>query len=196
MRLSSPKPLRRPGISGRDMNFNHCRRKAARRTSSRIAEWTLGGACSVFIACLVVTITVRAQPLAAGRPAQESTDKPTQAFRKICSDCHEPDRIVATRRSKSGWEEVVDKMVTKGAIGTDNEFDLVMQYLLVHYGTVNVNRAPAEEIVVVLSISQKDADAIVSYRKANGNFQDFDGLAKVPGIDTKPLALARDAITF
>ncbi|MBW8868292.1 MAG: helix-hairpin-helix domain-containing protein, partial [Acidobacteria bacterium] len=37
---------------------------------------------------------------------------------------------------------------------------------------------------------------IAEYRKANGEFKDFDGLSKVPGIDLEKLKQGRDAISF
>ena len=33
-------------------------------------------------------------------------------------------------------------------------------------------------------------------RKANGDFKDFEGLCKVPGIDTEKLKQGRDAVSF
>jgi competence ComEA-like helix-hairpin-helix protein len=121
-----------------------------------------------------------------------SQDKPTQAFYRLCSDCHDADRIVANRRSRAGWEEVLAKMVDKGAVGSDQDFELVLYYLLSHYGQVNVNRSPAEEIQVVLGLSQKDVDAISAYRKANGDIKDFESLLKVPGIDADKLDKLKD----
>jgi competence ComEA-like helix-hairpin-helix protein len=61
---------------------------------------------------------------------------------------------------------------------------------------VNVNRAVAQDIAVVLGLSEKDADAVVAYRKANGDFADFDALCKVPGIDSEKLKQAREAASF
>ena len=51
-------------------------------------------------------------------------------------------------------------------------------------------------MVTVLAITQKDADTIAEYRKANGEIKDFDTLVKVPGIDLDKLNKARDAISF
>ena len=61
---------------------------------------------------------------------------------------------------------------------------------------MNVNRAQSRDIVAVLSLTEKDADAIAEYRKANGEFKDFDALCKVPGIDLEKLKQGRDAIAF
>jgi competence protein ComEA len=84
----------------------------------------------------------------------------------------------------------------EGAKGTDDEFATVFDYLLLHYGRVNVNRAPAREITAVLGVTAKDADAIVAYRGAHGDFQDFDSLIKVPGINVEKLKQGRDAVSF
>jgi competence ComEA-like helix-hairpin-helix protein len=64
------------------------------------------------------------------------------------------------------------------------------------YGRVDVNRASPEDLVEVLNIPEKLAAAIVAYRKEHGRFEDFDALAKVPGIDREQLETKRDAITF
>jgi competence protein ComEA len=126
-------------------------------------------------------------------PIQSSSqDKPTQAFFRLCSDCHDADRIVSNRRTRAGWEEVLAKMVDKGATGSDQDFELVLYYLLSHYGQVNVNKSPAEEIQVVLGLTQKDVDAIAAYRKANGDIKDFDALLKVPGIDADKIDKLKD----
>jgi competence protein ComEA len=87
-------------------------------------------------------------------------------------------------------------MVSKGAAGSDDDFALVEKYLLRHYGRVNVNRAPADDLVSVLGVSDKDAATIVQYRKDHGDFKDFESLTKVPGIDSSQLDQAKDAITF
>jgi DNA uptake protein ComE-like DNA-binding protein len=36
----------------------------------------------------------------------------------------------------------------------------------------------------------------VAYRKANGNFADFDALLKVPDVDAKKLEAHREAVSF
>ena len=65
-----------------------------------------------------------------------------------------------------------------------------------HYGKVYINTATLDEITTSLGLSAKDAGAIVAHRKANGPFQDFEGVKKVPGIDVKTLEEHRDAVAF
>ena len=131
-----------------------------------------------------------------GAQAQDQNDAPASAFRRVCSSCHDADRILATRRTRTQWEEVIEKMIDRGAEGTSDDFTTAEEYLLRVSGRVNVNRAASKDMVIVLGITQKDADAIAEYRKANGEFKDFDALCKVPGIDLEKLKQGRDAISF
>jgi competence protein ComEA len=153
----------------------------------------LPASCAIFATVFLARMTAGAAPAS---PSSQSQDRPTQAFYRLCSDCHDADRIVSNRRSRAGWEEVLDKMVGKGAVGSDQDFELVLYYLLSHYGMVNVNRSPAEEIAVVLGLEAKGSEAIVTYRKTNGEIKDFDALLKVPGVDAEKLKQNREAILF
>jgi competence protein ComEA len=132
--------------------------------------------------------------VAAGR--QEPEDHAAVAFKRVCATCHDAERILSARRTRTQWEEVIDKMIERGAAGTDEDFTAAEQYLLRVSGRVNVNRALSTDIVDVLGLTQKDADAILEYRKSNGEFKDFDELCKVPGIDLEKLKQGRDAVSF
>ncbi len=133
---------------------------------------------------------------AIGARAQDQDDAPAAAFRRVCSNCHDAERILSTRRTRTQWEEVIEKMIDRGAEGTSDDFTTAEEYLLRVSGRVNVNRASSKDMVTVLGITQKDAEAVAEYRKANGEFKDFDSLAKVPGIDLEKLNKGRDAISF
>ena len=119
-----------------------------------------------------------------------------EAFTKLCATCHRPETVVASRRSRSQWEDTLEKMIAKGAKGSDDEFLLVLDYLIALYGRVNVNNATASEIVEIVGIPREQAEGIVKHRRASGRFEDFEGLTKVPGVDTKQLEKMRDAISF
>ncbi|MDQ3212451.1 MAG: helix-hairpin-helix domain-containing protein [Acidobacteriota bacterium] len=126
----------------------------------------------------------------------QADDKNAAIYTRVCSTCHEPERILSNRRTRDQWGEVIDKMVERGAQGSDEDFDAVLEYLMSHYGRVNVNRAAPEDLGAVLKLSEKDAQAIVAYRSENGPFADFEALTKVPGIDVEVLAKNRDAVSF
>jgi len=134
---------------------------------------------------------------AAQQPAASAESDPAhELFIQTCNRCHDAARITALRRTKTEWEEVINKMIEKGAMGTEKDFETVYDFLLRNFGKVDVNRAPAEELIMVLALPAKDAEAIVAYRKANGSFADYEAVAKVPGIDVKKLEAHKDALTF
>ena len=158
----------------------------------------------VCLACSVVLASSRQQsaapPQAAGQQngvATEAANDPVAAlFAQMCNKCHDGARITAMRRSSTEWEEVLNKMIERGATGSEKEFETVYDYLLRYFGKLYINNATSTEIVTILALSKKDADAIVDYRKANGSFADFDAVKKVPGIDLKKLEERKDAVAF
>jgi competence ComEA-like helix-hairpin-helix protein len=123
-----------------------------------------------------------------------STDPGAATFRTVCVMCHPPDRIVGTRRTAFEWEEIIEKMLTKGAKGTDQELQTVFLFLVQRYGKVNINTAPADEIATVLSVPSERGEAIVQYRSGHGKFTDVDSVRKVPGLEDVKLEL--DAFIF
>jgi competence ComEA-like helix-hairpin-helix protein len=145
-------------------------------------------------AALLMLVAVAA--VAASARAQDPEDASAGAFQRVCSSCHDAQRILATRRTKTQWEEIIGKMIDRGATGTDEDFTAAEEYLLRISGRVNVNRAAAADMAKVLGIPEKQATAIIDYRKANGDFADFDALCKVPGIDVEKLKTEQDAISF
>jgi competence protein ComEA len=53
---------------------------------------------------------------------------------KICTDCHGADQIVAKRRTKEEWDDVISDMIQKGAEGKGDEFDAIVAYLVKNFG--------------------------------------------------------------
>jgi len=123
-------------------------------------------------------------------------DPDTPLFMRLCNDCHDTNQIVSRRRTRAEWEDIITKMVEQGLDGSAKDLETVFAYLNRNYGKVFINRASADEIVAVLTVTQKDADAIVAFRKSSGSFADFDAVRKVPGIDLKKLEDRKDAIAF
>jgi competence protein ComEA len=117
-----------------------------------------------------------------------------------CGSCHGLDVVVAQHATKDGWASIVDYMVSRGASGTPAELQTIVDYLAKNFPPlptiVNVNKATAMDMETQLGIAAKDAEAIVTYRMANGDFKDFDGLTKVPGIDVATLTAKKDSIVF
>lgn len=164
-----------------------------RREQGESRARRLGARCSLVSAAIVFAWCIGA-PAAI---AQDSPDDPgAQEFQAVCSKCHPPDRIVAARRTKTEWEETLEKMAKLGAPITDDNYDILMSFLVHHHGKVNVNRSAPADIADVVGLTEDEAQTIVKYREENGPFVDFESLVKIPGVDAKKLEKNRDALTF
>lgn len=53
---------------------------------------------------------------------------------KICVDCHGPEQIIAKKRTKDEWDDVISQMVQMGATGKDEEMDAIVAYLTKNFG--------------------------------------------------------------
>ncbi len=115
---------------------------------------------------------------------------------KICAKCHDLEGIVRARNTREGWEMVVDEMIARGAEGTDQEIDQIVDYLATHFAKVNVNKATADELIEALAVSKETASAIVAYREKNGPFKEWNDLQKVPGLDLKKIEDKKGRIVF
>ncbi len=108
--------------------------------------------------------------------------------------------MVAQHATKDGWSSIVDYMVSRGASGTPEEIQTIVEYLAKNFpaaaAKTNVNKATSMDLQTKLELTAKDADAIVKYRTDHGNFKDFDSLAKVPGVDAAKLTAKKDGIVF
>lgn len=56
-----------------------------------------------------------------------------ETVQKICSGCHAPQIVLGHRDTKEGWAQIVSNMVEKGANGTDEEFNTIIDYLAAHF---------------------------------------------------------------
>jgi alcohol dehydrogenase (cytochrome c) len=76
---------------------------------------------------------VSATAVAFGEQRARDARQPT--FERMCSGCHEPDRVASVRESAAGWTRIVNDMVARGATGTPAEIREVISYLADHFGT-------------------------------------------------------------
>jgi competence ComEA-like helix-hairpin-helix protein len=152
---------------------------------------------AIISALLVAALNAVSQDPQKPDPKSPDDLKAEDTFTRNCVKCHPADRINGTRRTRTQWEEVMTTMQTaRGAVIPDEDWDVIMNYLVKQHGRVNVNRATVDDLVEVLGITPEKADAIVKYRKEHGDFADYDGFAKVPGLDLEKLEKKRDAISF
>jgi competence protein ComEA len=134
--------------------------------------------------------------------AQQLPDGPGKAETvKLCSQCHEIERSVSLKQGREGWQGTIDKMITMGAKGTNQEWAAVLDYLAKNYAAdevpkLNVNQATAIELESGLSLKRSEAAAVIRYREKNGNFKSIEELKKVPGIDTAKIEAKKDRLSF
>ncbi|MFN7933424.1 MAG: helix-hairpin-helix domain-containing protein [Bryobacteraceae bacterium] len=134
--------------------------------------------------------------------AQVLPDGPGKAeTERLCKGCHELARSVSLRQDRGGWETTMKKMVAMGIKGSEQEFTLVLEYLVKNYPAedvppLNVNKASAIELESRLSLRRSQASAIIKYRSENGNFKSIDDLKKVPGIDPDKIEAKKDRVVF
>src|SRR6478735_2440968 len=103
-------------------------------------------AATALLTVLVTAISLAAQAPAAPAPAQAAgapaaggqfvlaTGPGVDVFQRVCVLCHTPDRVVANRKTRTEWEEVIDKMITRGAQVNDDNYGTIEDYLLHNYG--------------------------------------------------------------
>src|SRR5262249_13794239 len=119
-----------------------------------------------FPAALGLAILAAALPLSAQDKLPEGAGK--ASLLKACHGCHPPDIPAAKRHTREEWEHVVVDMINAGAAGTDDEFSDIVEYLTKYFPKfINVNQADAATLSSALSITPKEAGAIVAYREKN-----------------------------
>ena len=81
-----------------------------------------------------------------------------------CIGCHALSTSLEDRRTRSGWQDVVEEMAGLGADMSDDDIKTAVAYLWRFFGRVNVNRASQKDIQRIAGLSSKEAAAIVKYR--------------------------------
>jgi recombinational DNA repair ATPase RecF len=132
-------------------------------------------------------------PLAAGAAGAEgggSLVREYHSLQMVCTRCHGLELVRDTPRSYGEWHDTVQAMVDRGATGTNQQFEDVMDYLHRALTTININSADADELEIVLDVPAPVAQAIIK-RRAQRQFTSLAELESVPG--THAAALRKKA---
>jgi competence ComEA-like helix-hairpin-helix protein len=146
------------------------------------------------LAILLTAAAIFVAPLAAQNELPEGPGR--EALKRVCTSCHEIDTVTGARYTRIGWRQNVDEMVSRGAEGSEKDLDAIVEYLVAHYGKLNVNTASAKELGATLGLTEQEARAIVAYRERNGDYKDFEQLKKTPGVSQEKLQAKRAQIAF
>ncbi len=118
---------------------------------------------------------------------------------RVCGACHEAQRSASVRLTREGWQEVISKMVSLGAKGTDEELAQVLEYLATNFKgealrPLNLNKATAVELESVAGLLRREAAAWIAHRTKVGPCKSLDDFKKVPGVPYKKIADRRDRL--
>jgi competence protein ComEA len=118
---------------------------------------------------------------------------------RVCGACHSPERSAAVRLTRRGWQDVMGKMVSLGAKGSDEELTAVLDYLSANFKgdapkPVNMNTAPAIDLESVAGLLRKEAAALIAYRTRHGPCKTLEDLKKIPGVDFRKIERRRDRL--
>lgn len=118
---------------------------------------------------------------------------------KACVTCHDPQRAASVRLTRDGWYDVVANMATRGMKATDEEKEIIVEYLATNFlgeapRPININTAEPLDFEMVLGMLRREAAAIIAYRDLNGPFKEVGDLKKVKGIDYKKVEAGKDRI--
>src|SRR5215831_9191178 len=89
------------------------------KRKSNLIKMSLAMTVTVFVLMNANTRAAR-QDLPEGKGAELARDK--------CVICHEADVIVAQRLSRQGWTREVEKMIRWGAVASDSEKEVLVDY--------------------------------------------------------------------
>lgn len=143
-----------------------------------------------------------------GAAAQTSAPPPSllpdapgkQVVVQKCTQCHGPEMFALSRKTSDDWDQVITKMTSNGLVISDEEYDIIMDYLTKNLGPlppkINVNKAAAADLQKGLGVTDVEAQAIVKFRTDHGDFKDWHDVAKVDGVDPKKIEAKKDAIAF
>lgn len=106
-----------------------------------------------------------------------------QDLLKVCSGCHDAEIVLSHLQTPSEWTETFQKMVDVGAEASGDEWRAIEQYIDANLALIAINKSPASELQLTMSVSPDVAAAIVTHRQENGPFKSIDDVKKVAGVD-------------
>ena len=135
----------------------------------------------------------------AGRPpaAADTTsggDSREATARKLCTQCHPFENVIAIRRTRAQWEATVENMVGRGARGTPEELAAVVDFLSAKYGLTAASTGGwspgADDKPIVDAKAVEVAEPLWTEDCATCHGKDARGTAKGPNLVRSLLVLS------
>lgn len=101
--------------------------------------------------------------------------------------------------TREQWQLKVTEMLQEEPDVTREERTAIVEYLAANFkpgGKIYINKAEAKDLEAALEISAPNAEAIVRYRRAQGEFKSLDDVKKVPGVDSAKIEGKKDRLVF
>jgi hypothetical protein len=70
----------------------------------------------------------------ASSPDSSKEQRARELFLDVCTSCHDLARVKIQALSKEEWAGLIKGMVSEGAAVSDDEMDLIVDYLARHFG--------------------------------------------------------------
>jgi competence protein ComEA len=118
-----------------------------------------------------------------------------KSLQAVCGKCHTLQIVMNTPRSLDDWRDTMQRMVDRGASGTDDQYDDVLRYLHRTMTTIDVNSADADELATILDAPDESVKLIIA-RRASKRFLDLSDLKSIPGLDAASLDAKQKLIYF
>jgi len=71
---------------------------------------------------------------AAAAVAAQPEDHGRELVENVCTYCHNLDRLRDKELSRDEWRGLIKGMISEGAPVTDEEFSMILDYLVKHHG--------------------------------------------------------------
>jgi competence protein ComEA len=144
---------------------------------------------------LSMTLAVHVARAADIAPPSSDLAREAKSLQAVCGKCHNLQIVMNTPRSLDDWRDTMQKMVDRGASGTDDQYDDILDYLHRTMTTIDVNSADADELATVLNAPDAAVKLMIA-RRTSKKFVDLADLKTIPGIDAAALEAKSKMIYF
>jgi competence protein ComEA len=141
-------------------------------------------------------LAVAAAPAAAQAQFPEGRGK--AEVQKLCSSCHPVERGASVRLTREGWQDVMTRMVGLGLKASDEDLNLMLEYLSTHFrgeamSPLNVNRATPIQLQSIAGLLRKESAALIAHR-AKAPCKALEDLKAVVGLEFAKIEKRRDRL--
>jgi competence protein ComEA len=167
-------------------------------TTASVASLVASAAAALLAVTISAQTPATPEAGAAGRTVQSRfpPGPGRDALFKVCNDCHGPESVLGQLKTRDEWSKTLDEMAGNGAVGTDEEWTRILDYLTAHYSLILVNKATAQELQSALDVTPAAADAIVAARTDAGRLKTIDDLKRVPGVEASKVDARKERLVF